>query len=54
MKMLEAGLDDHMSEDTWPVAGSLGYIREQLAEAVGHLTGVEGSEVIDAITKKNR
>ena len=55
MKMLETELDNpSMREDTWPVAGSLGYIREQLAEGVGHLKGVEGSEIVDAMTSKNR
>jgi hypothetical protein len=55
MKMLETELaDGEMTEDTWPVAGSLGYIREQLAEAVGHLKGVEGSEIVESLNKKNR
>ena len=55
LKMLETELDaPNMREDTWPVAGSLGYIRGQLAEAVGHLKGVEGSELVESLNKKNR
>ena len=55
MKMLEAELDDReMFEDGWPIAGSLGHVRELLGEAVGFLKGVEGSEILDAITTKKR
>jgi len=56
MKMLDAELSDReMSEDTWPVAGSLGHVRELLGEAVGFLKGVEGSEILDVMmNKKNR
>lgn len=53
VKMLETELADHeMREDTWPVAGSLGYIRELLSEAVGHLKGVEGSEIVNAMINR--
>ena len=55
IKMLETELaDGEMTENTWPVAGSLGYIRDQLAEAVGHLKGVEGSEIVNAMINKSR
>ena len=55
MKMLETELADReMTEDTWPVAGSLGHVRELLAETVGFLKGVEGSEIVDAMTSKSR
>ncbi len=55
LKMLAAELDAReMREDTWPVAGSLGHVRELLAEAVGFLKGVEGSEILDAMMNKNR
>ena len=55
MKMLEAELNDReMAEDTWPVAGSLGHVRELLAETVGFLKGVEGSEIVNAMISKNR
>ena len=55
MKMLETELADReMTEDTWPVAGSLGHVRELLGEAVGFLKGVEGSEIVDAMTSKSR
>ena len=55
MKMLEAELDDReMFEDGWPIAGSLGHVRELLGEAVGFLKGVEGSEILDAIATKKR
>jgi len=55
MKMMEAELADReMTEDTWPVAGSLGHVRELLAETVGFLKGVEGSEIVDAMTSKSR
>ena len=55
MKMLEAELADReMTEDTWPVAGSLGHVRELLGEAVGFLKGVEGTEIVNAMTSKNR
>ena len=55
MKMLEAELNDReMTEDTWPVAGSLGHVRELLGEAVGFLKGVEGSEIVNAMANKNR
>ena len=53
--MLEAELDqDDMREDTWPVAGSLGHVRELLGEAVGFLKGIEGHEILDAMIKKNK
>ncbi len=52
MKMLETELADReMREDTWPVAGSLGHVRELLAETVGFLKNVEGHEVLDAMRK---
>ena len=55
MKMLEAELNDReMTEDTWPVAGSLGHVRELLGEAVGFLKGVEGHKILDAMINKNR
>jgi hypothetical protein len=55
MKMLEAELADReMREDTWPVAGSLGHVRELLGETVGFLKGVEGSDILDAMMNKNR
>ena len=55
VKMLQDELDkDDMREDTWPVAGSLGHVREQLAEAVGFLKGVEGHEILDAMINKSR
>ena len=55
MKMLEAELADReMTEDTWPVAGSLGHVRELLGETVGFLKGVEGSDILDAMMNKNR
>ena len=55
MKMLDAELADReMTEDTWPVAGSLGHVRELLAETVGFLKGVEGSEIVNAMTSKSR
>ena len=55
MKMLETELADReMTEDTWPVAGSLGHVRELLGEAVGFLKGVEGSEILDAMMNKSR
>lgn len=55
MKMLEAELNDReMTEDTWPVAGSLGHVRELLGEAVGFLKGVEGHEILDAMVSKNK
>ena len=55
MKMLETELADReMTEDTWPVAGSLGHVRELLGEAVGFLKGVEGHEILDAMIKKSR
>jgi len=54
--MLEDTMADEAHEQaSWPVAGSLGHVRELLAETVGFLQGVEGSEVLDAmINKKNR
>ena len=55
VKMLEAELADReMTEDTWPVAGSLGHVRELLGEAVGFLKGVEGSEIVNAMIEKSR
>ena len=55
MKMLETELADReMTEDTWPVAGSLGHVRELLGEAVGFLKGVEGHEILDAMIKQNK
>ena len=55
MKMLETELADReMTEDTWPVAGSLGHVRELLAETVGFLKGVEGSEIVNAMINKSR
>ena len=52
MKMLEAELADReMTEDTWPVAGSLGHVRELLAETVGFLKGVEGDEILAAMNR---
>ena len=55
VKMLQAELDkDDMRGDTWPVAGSLGHVRELLGEAVGFLKGVEGSEIVNAMTSKSR
>ena len=55
LKMLEAELADlEMCEDTWPVAGSLGHVRELLGETVGFLKGVEGHEIIDAMMNKSR
>ena len=55
VKMLEAELADRgMTEDTWPVAGSLGHVRELLGEAVGFLKGVEGSEIVNAMTSRSR
>jgi hypothetical protein len=55
MKMLETELADReMTEDTWPVAGSLGHVRELLGEAVGFLKGVEGSEIVNAMINKSR
>ena len=55
VKMLQAELDqDDMREDTWPVAGSLGHVRELLGEAVGFLKGIEGHEILDALIKKNK
>jgi hypothetical protein len=54
-KMLQAELDARdMREDTWPVAGSLGHVRELLGEAVGFLKGVEGHEILDAMINKRR
>lgn len=51
MKMLEAELETgEMREDSWPVAGSLGHVRELLGEAVGFLMGVEGSEIVEAVS----
>lgn len=55
MKMLETELNTRdMREPTWPVAGSLGHVRELLAEAVGFLKNAEGSEILDAMMNKNR
>ena len=55
MKMIETELADReMTEDTWPVAGSLGHVRELLGEAVGFLKGVEGSEIVNAMINKSR
>lgn len=55
VKMLAAELADReMREDTWPVAGSLGHVRELLGEAVGFLKGVEGSEIVNAMIAKSR
>jgi len=55
IKMLETELADReMREDPWPVAGSLGHIRELLGEAIGHLKGVEGSELVNAMINKSR
>ena len=55
MKMLEAELNDReMTEDTWPLAGSLGHVRELLGDAVGFLKNVEGSEIVNAMINKSR
>ena len=55
LKMLETELDAReMREDTWPVAGSLGHVRELLGEAVGFLKGVEGSDIVNAMINKSR
>ena len=55
LKMLATELDDReMREDSWPVAGSLGHVRELLGEAVGFLKGVEGSEIVNAMINKSR
>ena len=55
MKMLETEFADReMTEDTWPVAGNLGHVRELLGEAVGFLKGVEGSEIVNAMINKSR
>ena len=55
VKMLQAELDAReMREDTWPVAGSLGHVRELLGEAVGFLKGVEGHEILDAMISRNK
>ncbi len=52
LKMLATELADReMREDSWPVAGSLGHVREQLAETVGFLKGVEGDEILAAMNR---
>jgi len=48
MKMLEAELADReMTEDTWPVAGSLGHVRELLGEAVAASALFTGHAKVD-------
>ena len=55
MKMLETELADReMTEDTWPLAGSLCHVHEMLGEAGGFLMGVEGSEIVNAMINKSR
>ena len=52
LKMLATELDARdMREASWPVAGSLGHVREQLAEVVGFLKGVEGEEILAAMNR---
>ena len=55
MKMIKTELNDReMTEDTWAVAGSLGHVRELLGEAAGFLKGVEGSEIVNAMSNESR
>ena len=54
IKTLQAELkSSDMKANDWGTAGSLGHIREILTEAVGHVTGIEASEILTALANEN-